>query len=107
MALLVDGIVTLASGTTDTVGPLYPVGMLVSLIGVVLMAIQWYRAAVLPRWAGPALALGWLLGATPVLGSGGAFFILAAAFVAIAIGLRHQAPAHSTPQVELDSPVTA
>jgi hypothetical protein len=106
LGLVVDGIVTLASGTTDTVGPLYPIAMLTSLIGIVLMAIQWYRAGVLPRWAGPTLAIGWLLGATPILGSGGTFLILAAAFLAIAVGLRRQKPARRGAPVGLDPSVT-
>lgn len=107
LGLAVDSILTLASGSTDTVGPLYPVAMLASLIGIVLMAIQWYRAGVLPRWAGPTLAVGWFLGATPILGSGGAFLILAAAFLAIAVGLHRQTPARLTAPVGLDSSVTA
>jgi hypothetical protein len=105
--LLVDAIVTLASGTTDTAGPLYPAGMLVSLIGIIAMAIEWYRGGVLPRWTGPTLALGWFLGATPILGSGGTFLILAAALVAIALGLRRQASAPLAAPAEIDSPVTA
>jgi hypothetical protein len=107
LVLLVDAIVTLASGSTDTVGPLYPAGMLVSLIGIIAMAIGWYRSGVLPRWTGPTLALGWCLGATPILGSGGAFLILAAAFLAIAVGLRRQASASLAAPAEMDSPVTA
>lgn len=107
VALVVDGVVTLVSGSTDTSGPLYPIGILASLAGIVSIAIHWYRAAALPRWIGPALVVGWFLGATPILGSGGAFLILAAAFVAIAVGLHRQLPArHATP-VELDSPITA
>ena len=88
LGLVVDSVVTLTSGSTDTVGPLYPVAMLTSVIGITGLAIAWYRSEVLPRWTGPTLALGWFLGATPVLGSGGAFLILAAAFLAIAVGLR-------------------
>ena len=106
LVLLVDAIVTLASGSTDTAGPLYPAGMLATLIGIIAMAIEWYRGDALPRWTGPTLALGWFLGATPILGSGGAFLILAAALLAIAVGLRHQATAPLTAPVELDSPVT-
>jgi hypothetical protein len=106
LVLLVDAIVTLASGTTNTVGPLYPAGMLASLIGIIAIAIEWHRGGVLPRWTGPTLALGWFLGATPILGTGGAFLILAAALVAIAVGLRRQATAALAAPVELDSPVT-
>lgn len=106
LVLLVDAIVTLASGSTDTAGPLYPAGMLASLIGIIAMSIEWYSGGVLPRWTGPTLALGWCLGASPILGSGGAFLILAAALLAIAVGLRRQATAPLAAAVELDSPVT-
>lgn len=106
LGLLVDSIVTLASGTTDTVGPLYPLGMLATLIGIVLMAIGWHRAQKLPRWIGPVLAIGWFLGATPIIG-GGSMLILAASFLAISTGLRHDTKARLAPPVELDSSVTA
>jgi hypothetical protein len=107
LGLVVDAIVTMASGSTDTAGPLYPIAMLASVIGIVLIAIQWYRAGVLPRWTGPTLAAGWLLGATPILGSGGSFLILAVAFLAIAVGIRRQPAARLTAPVSVDSSVTA
>lgn len=86
LVLVVDSIVTIASASTDTAGPLYPLGMLASVIGIALLAIHWYRVGTLPRWIGPTLALGWFLGATPILGSSG-FLIVGAAFMAIAVGL--------------------
>jgi hypothetical protein len=89
LALAVDAIVTIASASTDTTGPLYPLAILTTVIGVGLLAIHWYRAGVLPRWIGPTIALGWFLGATPILGSGG-FLIVGAAFVAVAVGLGRQ-----------------
>lgn len=94
-ALAVDGAVTLASGTTDTAGPLYPIAMLGTLIGIVLLATDWYRAEAMPRWVGPMLAVGWLVGATPVLGTGGAFLILSAAFMAAATALRRGSPSNA------------
>ncbi len=94
-ALAVDGAVTLASGTTDTAGPLYPIAMLGTLIGIVLLATDWYRAEAMPRWVGPMLAVGWLVGATPVLGTGGAFLILSAAFMAAATALRRGTPSNA------------
>jgi hypothetical protein len=106
LVLLIDAIVTLASGSTDTAGPLYPAGMLASLIGIIALAIEWYRGGVLPRWTGPTLALGWLLGASPLLGSGGSFLILAGALLAIAVGLHRQASATLAAPAPLDSPVT-
>jgi len=107
VALVIDGVVTLASGTTDTTGPLYPIAIIATLIGVVLMAIEWHRAGVLPRWTGPTLAIGWFLGASPILGSGAAFLILAAAFLAIAFGLRRQTAAQPEAPVRLSSSIPA
>jgi hypothetical protein len=52
------------------------------------------------------LAVGWLLGATPIIG-GGAMLILAAGFLAITVGLPSQARAQPAAPVELDSAVTA
>ncbi|MBV9416842.1 MAG: hypothetical protein JO363_17800 [Solirubrobacterales bacterium] len=106
-ALVIDGVATLAGGSTDVAGPLYPIGMLATLAGIVLVAIHWYRARMLPRWAGPTLALGWFLGATPILGSGAAFLILAAAFLAIAVGLHRQMQTRSTAAISLDSSIAA
>jgi hypothetical protein len=105
LALAVDAIVTMASGTTDTSGPLYPVGILATLVGIVLLAVQWDRARAMPRWIGPALAIGWFLGASPILGSGGAFPILAAVFLAIAYRL-HREIAAATGPARLDPSVT-
>jgi hypothetical protein len=85
MALLVDGVVTLASGTTDTAGPLYPIGMFATWIGIVLLAIGWHRARAFPRWVGPALAAGWFVAATPLRP---AFLILSAVLLAVAVALR-------------------
>lgn len=107
LALAIDAIATMAGGTTDTTGPLYPIGILATLVGIVLIAIQWYRARVTPRWIGPALAIGWFLGASPVLGSGASFLILAAAFLAIAYGLHRRADARTAPPISLDSSVAA
>jgi len=107
LVLMVDSVMTLTSGSADTVGPLYPVAKLTTVIGITGLAIAWYRSGVLPRWTGPTLALGWLLGATPVLGSGGAFLILATAFLAIAVGLRRQSATPLAAAVELDSALAA
>lgn len=106
LALAVDAIVTIASASTDTSGPLYPAAMLVTLIGVTLLAIDWYRAGILPHWIGPALALGWLLGATPILGDGG-FLIVGAAFLAVAFALRRDATAPVAPPAGIETSITA
>lgn len=103
---MIDAIVTLASGSTETIGPLYPLAMLTSVVGIALLALGWYRAGVLPRWIGPALALGWLLGATPILDSRGAFLIVAAAFLATAVGLLRQTTPPAAP-IGIDTSVTA
>jgi hypothetical protein len=94
-ALAVDGAVTLGSGTTDTAGPLYPIAMLGTLVGIVLLASDWYRARTMPRWVGPIVAIGWFAGATPIAGNGGAFLILSAAFAAAAAAIRRGAPSHA------------
>ncbi|MBV9002936.1 MAG: hypothetical protein JO304_28025 [Solirubrobacterales bacterium] len=107
VALVIDGVASLAGGSTDAAGPLYPIGMLATLAGIVLVAIHWYRTRMLPRWAGPTLAVGWFLGATPILGSGAAFLILAAAFLAIAVGLHRQMQARGTATISLDSSLAA
>lgn len=106
LALVVDSIVTIASASTDTAGPLYPIAMLASVIGIALLAIHWYRAGILARWIGPTLALGWFLGATPILGSGG-FLIVGAAFVAVAVGLGRRRTAHPTAPAGIETSVTA
>lgn len=105
LGLTVDAIVTLASGTTDTAGPLYPIAMLTTLIGIVLLAIGWHRARRLSRWMGPALAIGWFLGATPIIGDG-SMLILAAAFLAVAAGLRHATTVALTSPVKIDASAT-
>jgi hypothetical protein len=108
LALVVDSIVTIASASTDTTGPLYPLAMLTSVIGIVLLTIHWYRAGILPRWTGPTLALGWFLGATPILGSdGGGFLLVGAAFVAVAVALGRQTMAHPAPPPGIETSVTA
>ncbi|MBV9682999.1 MAG: hypothetical protein JO046_14500 [Solirubrobacterales bacterium] len=104
--LVVDAIVTLASANTDPAGPLSPMAMLATLIGIVLLAIGWHRARRPPRWIGPALAIGWFLGATPIIGDG-SMLILAAAFLAIAAGLRHNTTGPPTAPVEMDASATA
>lgn len=75
----------------DAALPSYPLAMLASLAGLILFAIGTARAGVLPRWAGLALAAGWLFGG-PIaeggpLGFRGAALILAAVYTAIAVTL--------------------
>lgn len=96
---IVDAGITLVSGNTDTAGPLYPIAMLVSLIGIVLFAVAAFRAAVLPRWTMPAIAIAWIIGGPT--GEGvifrGAALILAVVFLAVIAACR---PRLATPAVE-------
>lgn len=91
IAFIPCGIASLATGNARALGPVYMLSMLGSLAGLTLFAISSARAGVLPRWAGPALVIGWLSGG-PIAEGGspgfrGAAVILAATFTAIAIAL--------------------
>jgi hypothetical protein len=87
VALAAISIVTMASGTTESTGPLYPIGMIATFAGISLLAVEWYRRGALRRWMGIALAAGWFVGATPLLGGGG-LLVFAAALLAVSVGLR-------------------
>ena len=81
------GLATIFRGQ-DALGPLFPVGVLAWAAGTVVYSVATARAAVLPRWLAPALAIGtvvaialnpggaivlgalWLVLATAVLGEG-------------------------------------
>lgn len=83
--------VSLISGDAESLGPVYLLSMLASLIGLVLFAISSVRARVLPWWAGPAMAVGWVVGG-PVgedgpLGFPGSALLLAAALVAVTVAV--------------------
>ncbi|MGI5156744.1 hypothetical protein [Microbispora sp. CA-102843] len=91
--------VSLLSGDAESLGPVYLLSMLVSLIGLVLFAVALILARALPWWAGPSLAVGWVVGG-PVgeggpLGFRGSALLLAAACLAVAFAVsRHRsAPA--------------
>ncbi len=93
-AFLPCGILTLATGDATSGGPLYPLAMLSSLVGLVLMSVAWVRAKALPRWMLPTVTLGWIFGG-PVAEGGtpgfrGAALILAAICVVVAVALRPQ-----------------
>lgn len=60
----------MATASTDTMGPTYPFGMLVTFAGLVLVAVAWCGGR-LPGLVGPVLAAGWFIGATPLIGSVG------------------------------------
>ncbi|MEV4299741.1 hypothetical protein [Microbispora rosea] len=83
--------VSLVSGDTEALGLVYLLSMLASLIGLVLFAVGLLRAGVLPWWAGPSPAAGWVVGG-PVgeggpLGFGGSALLLAAASLAVAFAV--------------------
>ncbi|ETK33900.1 hypothetical protein [Microbispora sp. ATCC PTA-5024] len=80
-------VASLFSADAESLGPLYLLSMLVSLVGVVLFAVALLLAKVLPWWAGFSLAVGWVVGG-PVgeggpLGFRGSALLLAAAYVAV------------------------
>lgn len=93
------GLATIFRGQ-DALGPLFPVGVLAWAAGTVVYSVATARAAVLPRWLAPALAIGtvvaialnpggaivlgalWLVLATAVLGEGRALRPAAAASAA-------------------------
>ncbi|OPG04699.1 hypothetical protein [Microbispora sp. GKU 823] len=88
--------VSLVSGDAESLGPVYLLSMLVSLIGLVLFAVALVLGRALPWWAGPSLAVGWVVGG-PVgeggpLGFRGSALLLAAACLAVAFAVsRHRA----------------
>ncbi len=65
-ALIVQSVAGIVIGQEYVLGPLYPIGALLSRLGLILWAIATYRADVLPRWLGPVLALAWVV--APPLG---------------------------------------
>jgi hypothetical protein len=90
-------VVSLVSGDAESLGPVYLLSMLASLIGLVLFAVGLLRAGVLPWWAGPSMAVGWVVGG-PVgedgpLGFRGSALLLAAACLAVAFAVSRRRPA--------------
>jgi hypothetical protein len=74
---------SLVTRSENSLGPLYPLGSLVSFLGVILFAVASVRARVLLWWAGPALAVSWVIGG-PV-GDGGPLGFKASALVLAAV----------------------
>jgi hypothetical protein len=77
-------IASLATGTEQSLGPGYMLGMLLSLLGITLLSLALARAGALARWAAIALPAAWLLGG-PIGEFRGAALILAAVFIAVAV----------------------
>ncbi|NJC74180.1 hypothetical protein HC031_31365 [Planosporangium thailandense] len=91
VAFVPVGVLTLVTADATSGGPVYPLAMLASLVGLVMMAIAWVRAKSLPRWILPAVTFGWIFGG-PVAEGGtpgfrGAALILAAVCAAVAVTL--------------------
>ena len=87
--LIPPAISSLATGGEQSLGPIYMVGMLLSLVGIVLLSLALVRAGALTRWVAIALPAAWLLGG-PIAPFPGATLILAAVFIALAITQRSQ-----------------
>lgn len=113
VAFVVAAVVTLVTADPDSTGPLYPLAMLATIVGLVCMAVGAARGRVLPAWVLPALTLGWIFGG-PIAAGGsaggsapigfrGATLVFAAIAVGSAIGLarghrvRHGDPEPVTP----------
>lgn len=71
-AFVVCGVLTLATANPDSAGPLYPLAMLATIVGLICMSVGANRARVLPRWVMPALTVAWVFfGPIAAGGSGG------------------------------------
>jgi hypothetical protein len=77
-------IASLVTGGEQSLGPIYMLGMLLSLVGTALLSTALARAGMLARWAAIALPAAWLLGG-PIGQFPGAPLILAAVFIAVAV----------------------
>jgi hypothetical protein len=80
---VVSAIASLITGDDRAIAPVYPLSMLLTLVGFVALAVGWARAGLLPVWAGPLLVVAWLVGG-PVAVGHGLFLILAAVSLILA-----------------------
>ncbi len=87
LGFLAPGIVTLVSGNADALGPVYFLAELLSVVGIALVGYAVLRSGRAPRWVGPVLAIGWLLGSPVMQNVPGVSLVGAAAFVVVAAGL--------------------
>ena len=87
-ALAVDGIAAIVARNDQALGPLYPIGALVSFAGMVVLTVASIRARVLPWWTAPLLTITWIVGGVVgddgPLGFKGSALLLAAAGIAVA-----------------------
>ena len=85
---------SLLTGKDHVLGPLFGLGAVLSVIGLVLIAIIIARSGMPPRWPAIALAVGWLIGGP--LGPPAAALLLAAILLAIAVTARDPESSHSS-----------
>lgn len=91
LGFLPCGVAALVTRDPMALGPVYMLSMLATVAGLVLSAIAMVRARVLPRWAGPVLLAGWVVGGP--IGDGGPLgfpasaLLLGAALVAVGIAV--------------------
>lgn len=82
--MAIQSVVEIALGH-EALGILFVVGAIGSRLGLIVWGIASFRAGVLPRWFGPALALAWLI--FPPLGPMVAAVVWPAVWLAGAVGL--------------------
>jgi hypothetical protein len=86
--LAVDCVAAMIAGNDQALGPLYPIGALVSFAGMVVLTVASIRARVLPWWTTPLLTITWIVGGVVgddgPLGFKGSALLLAAAGIAVA-----------------------
>jgi hypothetical protein len=83
--LAVDGIAAMVARNDQALGPLYPIGALVTFAGMVVLTVASIRARVLPWWTTPLLTLTWIVGG--VVGDGGPLGFKASALLLAAAGI--------------------
>ena len=86
--LVVDCIAAMVAGNDQALGPLYPIGTLVTFAGMIVLTVASLRAHVLPWWTTSLLTITWIIGG-PVgdggpLGFKASALLLAGAGVAVA-----------------------
>jgi hypothetical protein len=81
---------SLVNADERALSPLYPLSSLLTFLGYILFAIAAARARVLPRWAGPALAVAWIV-AGPIAPGRGLFLVQTVVCVLVAVALARKA----------------
>lgn len=81
--LALCALATLARGE-DALGPLFLLGVLAYVVGTIGYAVATSRAAVAPRWVGPVLAVGTIVG---IAVNPGGTIVIGAAWLLIATSL--------------------